>query len=452
MRFLTGRVDKAESNEADSADTIPGGTQTNGEQPDASIVNGPSVKVKRRRRRRAKSAASDSKRTPFGRGFVAIDCPGYFGSTSAFYTALGGEEAVMSSIAKATTSISYRLHSDAEPILGDRRSSNSLLLKVRRRKVRRPNGSKTDTATCEILGEVRNVYKFDTLADFSFEEGKPQKLNIPTFDDLLGSEYFSSEQQLRLVPKHFCKDAKPQDYSFKNNAPQAQYARYGLIVQAFNDHVPTEAPDLPPEPQLEPEEMKARQICSTALQECFKNRPVWTKNALMQYSPSIAWTTMRNLMPHIAFKYRNGPFRQCFVRYGYDPRQEPSSFYYQILDLRITVVDGNRSKSSERAPSESHKPSKWTGQKLEKNMVFQLCDIHESRLQGIINSVPCREECDEQDGWLQPSVLVALRAEMKRQNQESTKSQVVSNSTERPSECYNGDGDSEDEWLDNIFG
>ena len=43
---------------------------------------------------------------------------------------------------------------------------------------------------------------------------------------------------------------------------------------------------------------------------------MWTKNALRKLLPTVLWTDMRRVMPLVAFKYKSGPFRNCYTRWG----------------------------------------------------------------------------------------------------------------------------------------
>lgn len=43
-------------------------------------------------------------------------------------------------------------------------------------------------------------------------------------------------------------------------------------------------------------------------------------------------------MPAIAYFFMDGPWRCCWVRYGYDPRKDPIARTYQELEIRSAAI------------------------------------------------------------------------------------------------------------------
>jgi len=41
-------------------------------------------------------------------------------------------------------------------------------------------------------------------------------------------------------------------------------------------------------------------------------------------------------LPLVAYLMSNGPWRDCWIRYGYDPRSNQEARIYQLLDIRNT--------------------------------------------------------------------------------------------------------------------
>lgn len=68
--------------------------------------------------------------------------------------------------------------------------------------------------------------------------------------------------------------------------------------------------------------------------QLFKERPVWSKLALMAVT-RMNHDQLKYLLPAVAYYFATGPFRAMWVRFGYDPRKDPSSRIYQTLDYRI---------------------------------------------------------------------------------------------------------------------
>jgi len=68
--------------------------------------------------------------------------------------------------------------------------------------------------------------------------------------------------------------------------------------------------------------------------QLFEERPIWSKNALMcvtKYSSD----QLKFLLPAAAYYFVTGPWRVMWVRFGYDPRLDPTSRIYQTLDYRL---------------------------------------------------------------------------------------------------------------------
>ena len=44
----------------------------------------------------------------------------------------------------------------------------------------------------------------------------------------------------------------------------------------------------------------------------------------------------KSCLPYVAYNLVKGPFRQLWVRYGYDPKTDPSSALYQTIHFRVS--------------------------------------------------------------------------------------------------------------------
>lgn len=44
------------------------------------------------------------------------------------------------------------------------------------------------------------------------------------------------------------------------------------------------------------------------------------------------------MMPSVAYFFMDGPWRCCWVRYGYDPRQDSTGKLYQVVEMRAARV------------------------------------------------------------------------------------------------------------------
>ena len=69
---------------------------------------------------------------------------------------------------------------------------------------------------------------------------------------------------------------------------------------------------------------------------------MWFKNALT-VTTGISPEKLKFILPTVAYYFTNGPFRNQWVRFGYDPRKNPDSAMHQTLDYRIRLHGGGRS-------------------------------------------------------------------------------------------------------------
>ena len=73
----------------------------------------------------------------------------------------------------------------------------------------------------------------------------------------------------------------------------------------------------------------------------YQERPVWSKNALSAIT-SIPADRLKLILPVVAFYFTTGPWRNQWVKFGYDPRLEQSAATHQTLDYRVRLQGGAR--------------------------------------------------------------------------------------------------------------
>ncbi|RHZ56367.1 hypothetical protein Glove_402g62 [Diversispora epigaea] len=145
------------------------------------------------------------------------------------------------------------------------------------------------------------------------------------------------------------------------------------------------------------------------------------------------------LLPLISYWMINGPWRDCWIRYGYDPRKDKNARFYQLLDIRNTkrptrldrakrllrvqgesTTDLSESSSSHvsdnfinSVPRTSHI---FDGHTTQRDIaVFQMCDITDPLLKRLIESPDSvQDDCSERDGHYKQSALLKMRKVMRR--------------------------------------
>lgn len=73
----------------------------------------------------------------------------------------------------------------------------------------------------------------------------------------------------------------------------------------------------------------------------FERRPIMTK-MFVSYETKISDEKLKYIMPLLSYYYTTGPWRIMWVRFGYDPRKDFESRYYQQLDFRARLYVGMR--------------------------------------------------------------------------------------------------------------
>ncbi|CAG8684814.1 1819_t:CDS:2, partial [Cetraspora pellucida] len=165
------------------------------------------------------------------------------------------------------------------------------------------------------------------------------------------------------------------------------------------------------------------------IQKLFAERPIWTRLALMNNLPVCDRRSIKMLLPMVAYLMLNGPWRDCWMRYGYDPRKNKEarlyvnysalcafhtdyrnkqsymdSYSYQVTDIRNNrrPVRLERAKRLLRVQADlttemdelSLLPENYIktthifdGKTAERDIaIFQLCDITDPLMRSLIDS------------------------------------------------------------------
>lgn len=70
------------------------------------------------------------------------------------------------------------------------------------------------------------------------------------------------------------------------------------------------------------------------IKEYLDRQPIWLRSSLA-YETQIPRQKLKIILPSLAYYFTTGPWRLMWVRFGYDPRKDFTSRYYQTLDYRI---------------------------------------------------------------------------------------------------------------------
>ena len=70
--------------------------------------------------------------------------------------------------------------------------------------------------------------------------------------------------------------------------------------------------------------------------QLFEERPVWPKSALMYRlrHHRLARRHLKDVLSSLAYCFLTGPWRTFWIKFGYDPRQDPGAKKFQGVDFR----------------------------------------------------------------------------------------------------------------------
>ena len=88
--------------------------------------------------------------------------------------------------------------------------------------------------------------------------------------------------------------------------------------------------------------------------QAFAERAVWSRAALQDAFPDLKWATAKmyrgthdahtftccsTMLPYLAYVMTQGPWRLCFVRFGFDPRTAPAAAKLQASPHVLIAAD-----------------------------------------------------------------------------------------------------------------
>jgi len=322
----------------------------------------------------------------------------------------------------------------AAPIEGSRKKAAKVVFRVDK------NGK------AEVAGIVDKCYVFDSMADFQYLA--PASLGYgglaTTKEYSVGQEMASLSafpEILYCPPPYFTKKLNPDSYDFEDNAyaplvtkrirENGDNIEIRNKTRAPSNHVPShifrstlkDVPMEPPEGTRPFEEQREKDILE---QVCilFNKRPVWLRSSLEAHLDTkyqvLSWMFNR-VLQHCAFLWQDGPYRQCYVRLGYDPREGPENMPFQVIDfrdpdLRVQKLKGNMiSRPPMHTQTREARLQEVTFKipPSQQSQLYQICDVQDSAIQDILKTATPRKEFDLHYGWVEKALFIKIRSQMK---------------------------------------
>ena len=198
-------------------------------------------------------------------------------------------------------------------------------------------------------------------------------------------------------------------------------------VPARNQSVPHNAPDvpicsvddLPPLDRLEP----AMQRLVESARRLFDERPIWTRRALHNRVSAkdlavVGANSAKYMYQYLGYIFDSGPWRDAIVKFGVDPRKDPSLRIYQTMMFLLDKDDADKkSQTRKKAPSGSSELTLknshiFDGKSVRiDGKVWQVCDITDPLLSSLLATPNIREDCHVGSSrlTLHPSSVMLIR-------------------------------------------
>ncbi|CAH0748764.1 unnamed protein product [Diatraea saccharalis] len=247
-------------------------------------------------------------------------------------------------------------------IYGECRKTAGVLLKVKIKKTKIDNELKKEVISTTVVGQVKRIHKFESMCDFQYlpiqrePSGAYQCILDKIFPSGLDNFDFMTESgPMHIVPSTFTRADRPYNYAYTNkrHPEKTEYSDKVLNIHRKSRVIPklkyvfsltNELPSEPNEYCLKRINQKIKLQPQVAqeletVKKMFNERPIWSYN-MLNYQTKYRMAVLKLILPCVAVYMPNGPWKQLWVRFGYDPRKIPESRVYQILDVRVRHTAG----------------------------------------------------------------------------------------------------------------
>jgi len=417
----------------------------------------------------------EAKIYPFSlKEYCSIEFPGYVKDVNKVYNMLGGMESICQAFKDSSVlELRYRPSSPfCHPINGEIMKTVNPLLKItRRRKKPKKPGDKPGPweISYKIVGVVTKVGRFRGMSDyqvipkFSYDMPKLAKaikdLDVGKLESFKNITDNNKNELCNIPAPVFTSIEWPQNYGYlqltsvvkvfvkkKDQEPVLKLINRSkktkLIIATVDLSDPNcTIPTTPPAAVA----AHSKYISSTYINEIaelFDKRPIWSRIALVNNLSEDSVKRIKQLLPLVSYTVVHGAFRDCWIKYGVDPRISNDFRIYQTMDIRN--IKGprplNRAKRHNINESESsklflnislgqnqpkeNKPKRnvvshiFNGKVFSGNIIYQLCDLSDSKLKKMVNTKKgLLKEFNDRDGWYSRQQLDKIREELRKKVQ-----------------------------------
>uniref|UniRef100_A0A1A9W049 Transcription factor IIIC subunit 5 HTH domain-containing protein n=1 Tax=Glossina brevipalpis TaxID=37001 RepID=A0A1A9W049_9MUSC len=387
--------------------------------------------------------------------FAVILYPGLVKNLNGMLDTLGGITKVSQALEGETKRLELRYHYENpfnKALCGEINKRAGLLLSIKVRRSKRDRSKPPQYKVIQVKGlhlKVRfcvcnNLYLimsflFPGLCDFQYLPLVPHTENKHELKMMMHSimpqsvidlDFFNrTEVPLITVPTMFARYDNVHNNIFRGDfsnedgqhevlgvCQKSSYENRDIVMFNMVDSFPAR-----PDPQII-KRMKVKYVSDEQFEKVkklFEECPIWTRIGLL-YESGVSNDKLKCITPSMAYYFSTGPWRTLYVRYGYDPRKDFNSRYYQTFDFRLRFRSGIAEFVSDRKTSIKKRQKNpyeinslvqdidypyFDEHKLPRSRqcILRYCDIHMSKIQEMLEKIPsplAGAMCNERTGWL----------------------------------------------------
>ena len=273
------------------------------------------------------------------------------------------------------------------------------------RRIRDSDGS---VARMEYLGATTSVRTYTQMADFTYTPPAPSEV----------SHIYTSAVSRQTVPQQYNCEGNPSSALLEAKLEAKQVSEDGSAgAVAFLRFKDRSGPPSKPTQQAEGSASQSGDdsVLWEKVESLFNTRPVWQRASLEEalgLGPLPAWR-LAGALRQVSYLFLDGPWRKCYVRFGFDPRTNPEAKRLQMIDFRDPFFrsdeGGRKVAGVETVGVDVHFRKPPTN----RSQLYQLCDIDDPGIQALLAGGTRVDTADAHTGWLTEAEMDSVRNQMK---------------------------------------
>ncbi|KAL6659253.1 hypothetical protein ACP70R_003293 [Stipagrostis hirtigluma subsp. patula] len=147
----------------------------------------------------------------------------------------------------------------------------------------------------------------------------------------------------------------------------------------------------------------------------FDERPVWPRQSLYERlhddGMHVSQNQFRRLLFRAGYYFSTGPFRKLWIQRGHDPRKDPESRIYQVIDFRMPheLRHLQREDRGSQKQTELCKLEAWPSKSI---IYLQLFELKDDFIQAEIRKPSYRSTFSRDTGWFSKHMIKTLRLQV----------------------------------------